>query len=72
VDTRLSRPELETVYVGIRPPERWALMETRVSRALKPIDLGVPDDRELGLIVKWRFVPAPPPGADVRIARLKD
>ena len=66
IDAHLTSTEMKTVYVGIRPPEQWALMRTRVNRAIRPRDLGVPDDRELGLIVQWRFVSAPPPGADVR------
>jgi hypothetical protein len=62
IDTTLTSTEPKTVYVGIRPAERWALMRTHVNRVVRPRALGVADDRELGLLVSWRFVNAPPPG----------
>ena len=34
--------------------------ETAVSRMVQPRDFGVPDDRDLGMLVKWSFVDAPP------------
>jgi hypothetical protein len=63
VDTRLSSIEPVTRDVEIAGLRPRAVIETSVSRTLNPRDFGVPDDRQLGLLVDWRFVTAPPPGA---------
>ena len=60
VDTRLASTAPVTKYVRVPDGETRVLVETRVSRVIKPSDFGVPDDRELGLLVKWRFMTAPP------------
>ena len=60
VDTRLVSTAPVTKYVRVADGEKRVLVETRVSRVIKPSDFGVPDDRELGLLVKWRFMTAPP------------
>jgi hypothetical protein len=41
------------------------MLDTWVSRALRPRDFGLNDDRELGLIVDWQFLDALPRGAVV-------
>ena len=48
------RPVTRTI--AVRGPNKRAVIETRVSRVLRPIDFGVADARELGLLVKWRAV----------------
>jgi hypothetical protein len=60
IDTRLETTTPITKYVRVPDGEEWALIETRVNRVIKPSDFGVPDDRELGLLVQWRFMTAPP------------
>jgi hypothetical protein len=39
------------------------LIETRVSRTFRPRDFGRPDDRELGLLARWRFLGPDGPAA---------
>jgi hypothetical protein len=52
--TRITEPV--TTHVFLPPDERWVLIETQVDRTLKPRDLGVTDNRELGLLTTWRFI----------------
>jgi hypothetical protein len=55
--------------VTLPPDERRVFIETRVSRTFRPRELGRADDRELGLLARWRFLGpavadlAPSPGA---------
>jgi hypothetical protein len=60
VNTRLVSTAPVTRYVRVPDGEERVLVETRVSRVIKPSDFGVLDDRELGLMVQWRFMTAPP------------
>ena len=62
VDTRLSSIEPVTRDVEIAGLRPRAVIETSVSRTLNPRDFGVPDDRQLGLLVDWKFLNSPPPG----------
>jgi hypothetical protein len=62
VQTRLSTIEPVMRYFKVPDGDRRVVLETWVSRTLNPRDFGVPDDRELGLLVDWKFVDAPPPG----------
>jgi hypothetical protein len=61
--TRLATIEPVTRYFRVPDGDKRVALETWVSRTLLPRDFGVPDDRELGLLVDWKFVDAPPPGA---------
>lgn len=61
VDVRLTDTSPVTRFVRVPQNEPRILLETWVSRVFRPRDFGVADDRELGLLVKWRFVDAPPP-----------
>jgi hypothetical protein len=63
VGARLSSIEPITRYVKVPDGDRRVVLETRVSRTVKPRDFGVPDDRELGLLVDCKFLDAPPPGS---------
>lgn len=64
IDTRLMSPEPVTRYIRIDSHQkRGALIQTSVSRAIRPSDFGVNDDRELGLMVKWGFRDLPPAAA---------
>jgi hypothetical protein len=63
VRARLSTIESITRYFKVPDGDRRVVLETWVSRTLNPRDFGVPDDRELGLIVDWKFLDARPPGA---------
>jgi hypothetical protein len=60
VDTRLESTAPVTKYLRVPDGEERVLVETRVSRVIRPSDFGALDDRELGLLVQWRFTTAPP------------
>jgi O-antigen ligase len=51
-----------TQYISVPDGDKRVLLETWVSRVIRPRDLGVADDRELGLLVKWEFLDALPAG----------
>jgi hypothetical protein len=64
IETRLTSPEPVTRYIRIDSHQTGgALIQTSVSRTIRPSDLGVNDSRELGLMVKWGFRDLPPPAA---------
>ena len=48
-----------TYRTRVREGERL-LLETVVSRTINPRDHGVADDRELGVLITWRFLQEPP------------
>jgi hypothetical protein len=52
-----SRPVTE--YVRVPEGHPRIVLETWVNRVLRPADFGVPDARELGLMVQWEFVDTP-------------
>jgi hypothetical protein len=56
---RLTTTAPVTKYVRVAGGEQWILLETWVSRVLRPRDFGVPDDRELGMKIQWRFADRP-------------
>jgi hypothetical protein len=55
IDTRLTTTEPVTRTVQLPAGLSKALVDTWVSRTVRPSSLGMADDRELGLAVKWRF-----------------
>lgn len=59
LQTRLASGAPSRVTVALPPGLKQTLVETWVSRVVHPRALGVPDDRELGLLVGWRFVDSP-------------
>jgi hypothetical protein len=61
--TRISTVQPITRYVAVRDGHTRMMVETWVSRSVRPADYGLNDERELGLRVEWNFVEAPPPGA---------
>jgi hypothetical protein len=44
--------------VRVPDGERRVILETWVSRVLNPFEFGVMDGRQLGLLVRWRFLDA--------------
>jgi hypothetical protein len=48
-----------TLTIPIDGPDRWTFLETEVSRVIRPRDIGIADDRELGMLIKWRFIETP-------------
>jgi hypothetical protein len=52
-----------TEYVSVPNGHSRVVLETWVNRVVRPADFGVPDARELGLMVRWEFVDAPTPRA---------
>jgi hypothetical protein len=50
-----------TLHLPVRAESPWLFLETEVSRVFRPRELGISDDRELGIQLRWRFVDAPPP-----------
>jgi hypothetical protein len=63
VRAQLSSVDPVTRYFKVPEGHSRVMLETWVSRALRPRDFGVNDNRELGLIVDWHFLDALPPGA---------
>ena len=61
IDTRLDSAAPVTKYLRVPDGEEWVVVDTRVNRAIRPRDFGAPDNRELGLLVKWDFLAGPPP-----------
>ena len=59
-DTQLTTTTPVTTYTRVPDGRAWLLIETAVSRTVRPRDFGVADDRELGMLVRWSFVDAPP------------
>jgi len=62
LDERLTSTEPVTKFVSVPRGHKRILIDTWVSRVIRPKDVGVADDRELGLSVKWNFLDTPPPG----------
>ena len=55
VDTRVSDLRPITRYVALRDGRTRMVVETWVSRSIRPSDYGLQDQRELGLLVDWDF-----------------
>jgi hypothetical protein len=66
-DVRDARPIVK--YVRLPPGERRVMIEARAGRTFRPADAGSPDDRDLGLMMRWRFLPAEPGGGAAGVAR---
>ena len=60
VATKVAGVQPITHYVQLPEGAMRLLVETRVSRSVRPADFGLRDTRELGLLVGWEFVDAPP------------
>jgi hypothetical protein len=60
VATKVGSVQPITHYVHLPDGAMRLLVETRVGRAVRPADFGMKDTRELGLLVGWEFVDAPP------------
>ncbi len=52
-----------TQYISVPGGRQRVMLETWVSRVIRPRDIGIADDRERGLLVKWEFLAALPAGA---------
>src|SRR5262245_56726833 len=59
VATKVGSVQPITHYVQLPEGAMRLLVETRVSRSVRPADFGMKDTRELGLLVAWEFVDAP-------------
>jgi hypothetical protein len=59
-DTQLTTTAPVTTSARVPDGQTWVRIDTAVSRTVRPRDFGVADDRELGMLVKWSFVDAPP------------
>jgi hypothetical protein len=60
VATKVDSVQPLTHYVQLPEGAMRLLVETRVSRSVRPADFGLRDTRELGLLLGWEFVDAPP------------
>jgi hypothetical protein len=63
IRAKLSSVAPVTGYFKVPDGRSRVMLETWVSRTLRPRDYGVADDRDLGLKVDWRFLETLPPGA---------
>jgi hypothetical protein len=59
VDERLTSTAPVVKRVHLMEGPTHVMLESRVDRVLRPRDFGVADDRELGLLIGWRFVDGP-------------
>ena len=59
----LQTPDPVTEFVRMPDGEDRVVLETWVSRVMRPRDVGGSDPRDLGLMVQWEFVDAPSTGA---------
>ena len=65
VDTTLRTTAPVAAYVRVPDAQPGVVLETWVSRVLRiRATSASPDNRELGLLVHWDFVDAPPPDAE--------
>jgi hypothetical protein len=55
IDTQVSDVRPITRYVAVRNGNKGMMVETSVNRSVRPADFGLPDRRELGLLVEWDF-----------------
>jgi hypothetical protein len=63
VRAQLSSVDPITRYFKVQDGQSRVMLETWVNRALRPLDFGVDDRRERGLMVDWHFLDALPPDA---------
>jgi hypothetical protein len=63
VNTRLASVEPITRYFKVPDGKQRVMVETWVSHTRRPSETGLNDARELGLMVEWEFVVAPPQNA---------
>ena len=63
VNTLLTSPAVTIRYALVGDGPKRMMLETWASRVVRPIELGSSDSRELGLMLRWTFVDAPPPDA---------
>jgi len=49
-------------YVKLPMGEPRVMIEARAGRTYRPADAGLTDARDLGVMLRWRFLPAEPPG----------
>ncbi len=63
IDTVLKTGAPVVKYVEVPEGRPRVVIETEVNRTVWPRDFGGDDQRELGLLVGWRFVDAPPDAA---------
>jgi hypothetical protein len=56
VDARVTDTRPIEKLVTLPPGESRVFIETHVSRLFRPRDFGAADDREVGLLTRWRFV----------------
>jgi hypothetical protein len=57
--TTIASSKPVTHYVPVPDGRPRIVLETWVNRAVRPADFGIPDPRELGLMVQWDFVDSP-------------
>jgi hypothetical protein len=63
LEKTLQTPDPVTEFVRMPDGEDRVVLETWVSRVMRPRDFGGSDPRDLGLMVQWDFVDAPSAGA---------
>jgi hypothetical protein len=62
--TQVNNVQPITRYVRVPDGAMRVLLETRVSRSVRPADFGIKDNREHGLLIEWDFVEVPPDGSE--------
>lgn len=63
LNERLTTTAPVTIYVRVGADHRWTLLESSVSGGVPLRDLGIDDDGEVGVLIEWTPVDAPPPAS---------
>ena len=59
VDDEVAGPRPLTKYVRL-PDSGWVFIEARVNETFRPADVGLDDNRELGIFLQWHFLDREP------------
>ena len=68
ISQRLTSPAPLVRAVRVPGNRSRIVIESEVGRTVRPRDEGLPDDRDLGLRLSWRFLDQPPPDASESVA----
>jgi hypothetical protein len=69
IDKVLTTTAPVTAWVKVPDARKYVMIETWVSRVLKPREFGIADDRELGIQIRWDFSDAPRAGGGSIISK---
>ena len=59
LDRRLDTTAPASLYLHV-PDQKWIMLESRVNRTIPLRELGIDDDRAVGVLIDWSFLEAAP------------